>query len=59
MSYLDVTSNLLTGSARRDRVMTVPPCPDPPVLYPNPKSIETAALKITKAKRPLVIVGKG
>lgn len=59
VSYLDVTSNLLTGSARRDKVMTVPPCPDPPVLHPDPKSIGAAALKITKAKRPLVIVGKG
>lgn len=30
-----------------------------PIIYPNPRAIEEAVAVLSKAKRPLVIVGKG
>lgn len=57
--YLDFPATLLNGSTTRGQILPVAPCPPPPVPHPDPKVIDKAVTKLLKAKRPLVIVGKG
>lgn len=42
-----------------NKIAKVLPCPPPPLSYPDAKLIERAANLLVKARKPLVIVGKG
>ncbi|KAL1139909.1 hypothetical protein AAG570_006886 [Ranatra chinensis] len=57
--YLDFSSNILAGQIPKSSVINVTKCPLPPVIYPNPNDIRSAVRQLMKAKRPLVITGKG
>ncbi|XP_011343689.2 2-hydroxyacyl-CoA lyase 1 isoform X3 [Ooceraea biroi] len=57
--YLDLPATLLTQSVDESKIIKVSPCPSPPLSYPDERLIEQAANLLIKAKRPLVIVGKG
>lgn len=57
--YLDLPATLLTQSVDESKIVKVSPCPPPPLCYPDAKLIEQAANLLRKAKKPLVIIGKG
>lgn len=57
--YLDFPANLLSGYVARSSVITAPPCPPPPLVWPSPQLIQQAVEALKKASKPLVIVGKG
>ena len=58
-AYLDLPATLLTQNVDESKIAKVLCCPPPPLLYPDAKLIEQAANLLIKAKKPLVIVGKG
>lgn len=57
--YLDFPGNILQGRVDSDRIVKTYISPEPPLAFPNPKQLSEAAELLMKAKRPLVIVGKG
>lgn len=57
--YLDFPGNILQGRVDADRVVKTYISPEPPLAFPNPKQLSEAAELLMKAKRPLVIIGKG
>ncbi|XP_070516334.1 2-hydroxyacyl-CoA lyase 1 isoform X2 [Cardiocondyla obscurior] len=58
-AYLDLPATLLTQNVDENKIAKVLPCPPPPLSYPDAKLIEQAANLLIKAKKPLVIIGKG
>jgi len=58
-AYLDFPANLLSARIPEDRVVNKPKIPQPPVIFPDIRNIESAAELLINAKCPLVIVGKG
>ncbi|KYN13585.1 2-hydroxyacyl-CoA lyase 1 [Trachymyrmex cornetzi] len=58
-AYLDLPATLLTQNVDESKIAKVLCCPSPSLLYPDAKLIERAANLLIKAKKPLVIVGKG
>ncbi|XP_020290209.1 2-hydroxyacyl-CoA lyase 1 [Pseudomyrmex gracilis] len=58
-AYLDLPATLLTQNVDESKIITVSPCPPPPLTYPNQDLIERAAYLLMRAKKPLVIIGKG
>lgn len=58
-AYLDFPANLLSSRISVDRVVNKPIIPQPPVIFPDIRNIESAAELLINAKHPLVIVGKG
>ncbi|KAL3273984.1 hypothetical protein HHI36_015402 [Cryptolaemus montrouzieri] len=59
VSYLDFPGNLLTTLVPEEAIPKQYLCPEPPLIYPNPRSIEEASRILLGAQRPLVILGKG
>lgn len=57
--YLDFPGTLLAGRCNEEAVPKQYTHPKPPVVFPNPKQVEDAVNLLMKAKKPLVIVGKG
>jgi len=57
--YLDLPATLLIQNVDENKIIKVSSCPPPPLLFPDMKLIEQAADLLTRAKRPLVIIGKG
>lgn len=57
--YLDLPATLLTQNVDESKIFKALPCSPPPLSYPDTKLIEQAANLLIKAKKPLVIVGKG
>jgi thiamine pyrophosphate-dependent acetolactate synthase large subunit-like protein len=57
--YLDLPATLLSQNVDENKIIKVSPCPPPPLLYPDTKLIEQAADLLMRAKRPLIIIGKG
>lgn len=57
--YLDLPATLLTQNADESKIFKALPCSPPPLSYPDAKLIERAANLLIRAKKPLVIVGKG
>lgn len=57
--YLDLPATLLTQNVNESKIFKAPPYSPPPLSYPDGKLIEQAANLLIKAKKPLVIVGKG
>ncbi|XP_011497473.1 PREDICTED: 2-hydroxyacyl-CoA lyase 1 [Ceratosolen solmsi marchali] len=57
--YLDLPATLLKQSVNVSQVIKVLPVPPPPLIYPDIKLIENAADLLVRAKRPLIIIGKG
>ncbi|XP_022170101.1 2-hydroxyacyl-CoA lyase 1 [Myzus persicae] len=58
-AYLDFPANLLSARISVDRVVNKPIIPQPPVIFPDIRNVESAVELLINAKRPLVIVGKG
>lgn len=50
---------MLSMAVPSGEVGVVSKVPPPPVAFPDPAKIKEAALILSQAKRPLVIVGKG
>lgn len=59
VSYLDFPANLLAQRVASSKVAHTAICPEPPLTWPDPALVSEAARLIMKARRPLVIVGKG
>lgn len=59
VSYLDFPANILSQQIPENRVVSVPQCPEPPVSWPDPASIQEAVKVLKQASNPLVIIGKG
>lgn len=59
VAYLDMPGNLLLAKVPEDSVPKQYVHPERPIAFPNTKSVKEAAHLLAKAKRPLVIVGKG
>ncbi|EFN63107.1 2-hydroxyacyl-CoA lyase 1 [Camponotus floridanus] len=57
--YLDLPATLLTQDVDESKIFKALPCPPPPLSYPDAILIEQAAILLIRAKKPLVIVGKG
>lgn len=57
--YLDLPATLLMQSVDESKIIKVSPCPPPPLCYPDTKLIKQAANLLIRAKKPLVIIGKG
>uniref|UniRef100_A0A1B6DJS5 2-hydroxyacyl-CoA lyase n=1 Tax=Clastoptera arizonana TaxID=38151 RepID=A0A1B6DJS5_9HEMI len=57
--YLDFPANLLTARTTQESIDNILPCPPPPSVWPDPSHVALAADVIMRAKRPLVIIGKG
>ncbi|KAL6438544.1 hypothetical protein ACFW04_004544 [Cataglyphis niger] len=57
--YLDLPATLLTQNVDESKIFKALPCSPPPLSYPDTKLIEQAANLLIKAKKPLVIIGKG
>lgn len=57
--YLDFPDDILKQNVSSDKILPATVCPPPPLLFPDPQSIQKAAAAIRNASRPLVIVGKG
>ncbi|XP_015586967.1 2-hydroxyacyl-CoA lyase 1 isoform X2 [Cephus cinctus] len=58
-AYLDLPATLLTQKIDESKIYNVLLCPPPPLIYPQNDLIEQAAGILVKAKKPLIIVGKG
>lgn len=59
VSYLDFPANLLAQRVASSKVVRTAICSEPPLIWPDPALVSEAARLIMKARRPLVIVGKG
>lgn len=59
VSYLDFPANLLAQQVASSKVVHTAICPEPPLTWPDPARVSEAAKLIMRARRPLVIVGKG
>ncbi|CAK9828362.1 2-hydroxyacyl-CoA lyase 1 [Anthophora retusa] len=57
--YLDLPATLLNQSVNSEKIYKVAPCPPPPLIFPDRRLVEQAASLLMRAKKPLVIVGKG
>ncbi|XP_018561519.1 2-hydroxyacyl-CoA lyase 1 [Anoplophora glabripennis] len=58
-AYLDFPANILSGRVPVDSIPDQYGPTAAPIIYPNPGAIQEAVAVLLKAKRPLVIVGKG
>lgn len=59
VSYLDFPGNILQSRVDAAKVRPYYAHPMPPLAFPDPKHIIEAVELLERAKRPLVIVGKG
>ncbi|XP_076632544.1 2-hydroxyacyl-CoA lyase [Colletes latitarsis] len=57
--YLDLPATLLTQSVDENKIYKVAPCPPPPLIFPDQQLVQQAANLLMRARRPLLIVGKG
>lgn len=57
--YLDFPGTLLTAKAKEDAIPKQYTHPKAPIIFPNPKQVDDAVQILSKAKNPLVIIGKG
>lgn len=57
--YLDFPGNILQSIVCVENIVSSYAHPEPPISFPNPKDIISAADALSTAKRPLVIIGKG
>lgn len=57
--YLDFPATILTSKVEEDHLEPYYTLRAPPVVYPNPRELDRAAILLQAAQRPLVIVGKG
>ncbi|XP_068249580.1 2-hydroxyacyl-CoA lyase 1 isoform X2 [Palaemon carinicauda] len=58
-AYLDFPGNILSGKVDNSLVQYSPKCPPPPIMLSCPEAVKEAVDLLSKAKRPLVIIGKG
>lgn len=58
-TYLDLSSNILHGKVSEDAIPLQYAVPEAPLAYPDARLVQQAAELLSKARRPLVIVGKG
>ncbi|XP_078682007.1 2-hydroxyacyl-CoA lyase 1-like isoform X1 [Branchiostoma floridae x Branchiostoma belcheri] len=57
--YLDIPGQLVNKEAPQSQLRTVPCCPPPPKVLADPAAVVRATSVLTRAQRPLVIIGKG
>jgi 2-hydroxyacyl-CoA lyase 1 len=58
-SYLDFPDDFLSARVEQSEVVIPERCPDPPRMLADPRDVQRAIDVLRKAKRPLVIIGKG
>lgn len=59
VAYLDFPGNLLQQSLLEEKIPRQYITPPPPLAFPDPNSVKNAIELLLRAKRPLVVVGKG
>ncbi|OAD54363.1 2-hydroxyacyl-CoA lyase 1, partial [Eufriesea mexicana] len=59
VAYLDLPANLLNQSVDEEKIYKVAKCLPPPLIFPDHRLVNQAASLLMRAKRPLLIVGKG
>lgn len=59
VAYLDFPGNLLQQSVLEEKIPRQYITPIAPLIYPDPNCVNKAVDLLIKAKRPLVIIGKG
>ncbi|KAF3422373.1 hypothetical protein E2986_09064 [Frieseomelitta varia] len=58
-TYLDLPATLLNQSVEEESIYDVEPCPPPPLTFPDQRLIQQAANLLVRARKPLLIIGKG
>ncbi|KAK0175468.1 hypothetical protein PV327_009216 [Microctonus hyperodae] len=58
-AYIDLPATILRQQVNENEISKVAMCLPPPLVFPPPKLIEEAANLLTRAKKPLIIIGKG
>ncbi|XP_029048831.1 2-hydroxyacyl-CoA lyase 1 [Osmia bicornis bicornis] len=58
-AYLDFPASILTQSVDEEKIFKVTVCPPPPLIFPDRKLVEQAASLLMRARKPLLIIGKG
>ncbi|XP_031849453.1 2-hydroxyacyl-CoA lyase isoform X2 [Nomia melanderi] len=59
VAYLDFPATVLKQTVDEGKIYKVSRCPPPPLIFPDRQLIQEAANLLMKAKRPLLIIGKG
>jgi 2-hydroxyacyl-CoA lyase 1 len=57
--YLDLAAEMITGNVSLDDIRYLPQCEDSPRPYTSQEKIKEVVDAFSKAKKPLLIVGKG
>ncbi|KAK1125690.1 hypothetical protein K0M31_005239 [Melipona bicolor] len=58
-TYLDLPATLLNQSVKEESIYDVAPCPPPPLTFPDQRLIQQAVNLLVRARKPLLIIGKG
>lgn len=58
-AYIDIPGNMVVGEVSENNVNFYPKVPEPPITLACNNLIKNAAKTLTKAEKPLVIIGKG
>lgn len=58
-AYLDFPATILNQSVDEEKILRVAVCPPPPLIFPDRQLVEQAANLLMRARKPLLIIGKG
>ncbi|XP_012154414.1 2-hydroxyacyl-CoA lyase [Megachile rotundata] len=58
-AYLDFPATILNQSVDEEKILKVAVCPPPPLIFPDRQLVQQAASLLMRARKPLLIVGKG
>ncbi|XP_050469402.1 2-hydroxyacyl-CoA lyase 1 isoform X1 [Bombus huntii] len=58
-TYLDLPATLLIQSINKENIYKVASCPPPPLIFPDQRLVQQAANLLMRARKPLLIIGKG
>ncbi|KAK7508561.1 hypothetical protein BaRGS_00000127 [Batillaria attramentaria] len=59
VAYIDMSGDMIVGKVAEQSVRFLQNCPAPPAMYASPANVSKAVDLLTRAKKPLIIVGKG
>ncbi|XP_033342295.1 2-hydroxyacyl-CoA lyase isoform X2 [Megalopta genalis] len=59
VAYLDLPATILNQTADEGKIYKANRCPPPPLIFPDHRLLQEAADLLMRARKPLLIVGKG